>query len=245
MRYEKSEHLLRLALMMQATSEGIGLIDIQREFAVGRRTAERMRDALIMLFPHIEKIRVDGKTKRWRMRSNYITGLMHISAEDLVALRMAIEILQHKNLHHHADSLERIWFQIKGKLKPERASSIETDLEALLDAETYFTPEPSPHPIDKTTLSTLREAIKGYRKVAITYQPQEGREHQMLVIHPYGIVYGTQHTLLAHNESSDTIEPFIIDKIRSTNILDVCYQRQENFMLRDYVQTCCCENNIL
>ena len=45
MRLEKSEQLLKLALMMQSSTEGVGLQEIQEEFEVGRRTAERMRDA--------------------------------------------------------------------------------------------------------------------------------------------------------------------------------------------------------
>ena len=40
MRFEKSEQLLHLAMLMQVSTEGVCLNDIQEEFGVGRRTAE-------------------------------------------------------------------------------------------------------------------------------------------------------------------------------------------------------------
>ncbi len=104
MRLEKSEQLLKLALMMQSSTEGVGLQEIQEEFEVGRRTAERMRDALLQLFPHVEEMRLDGKTKRWRLPASAIAGLIQISAEDLAEMRTAIDLLKKENLNHHAEN---------------------------------------------------------------------------------------------------------------------------------------------
>ena len=46
MRYEPAARLVRLAVLMQGRQGGVTLDDIQSEFEVGRRTAERMRDAV-------------------------------------------------------------------------------------------------------------------------------------------------------------------------------------------------------
>ncbi len=54
MRYERVEDILKLALLMQATTYGLSLYDIQDHFRISRRTAERMRDAVVRLFPQIE-----------------------------------------------------------------------------------------------------------------------------------------------------------------------------------------------
>lgn len=69
MRFEKAEQLLQLAEMMQGSSEGIGLADIQERFDVGRRTAERMRDAVIRIFPNVEERVQEDKIKRWGTRT--------------------------------------------------------------------------------------------------------------------------------------------------------------------------------
>ena len=66
MRYARQEDLQKLALMMQGSAEGICLADIQREFSVSRRTAERMRDALRNTYPQIEELGGDAGRKYWR-----------------------------------------------------------------------------------------------------------------------------------------------------------------------------------
>lgn len=53
MRYEKSERLLPLCLMMAGSHQGISLGRIMEEFEVSRKTAERMRDAAVRLLPNV------------------------------------------------------------------------------------------------------------------------------------------------------------------------------------------------
>ena len=83
MRFEKAEQLLHLAEQMQASSEGISLSDIQEKFDVGRRTAERMRDAVMRLFPNVEERVQEDKTKKWRLRSGSLGHLTNLNADDL------------------------------------------------------------------------------------------------------------------------------------------------------------------
>jgi len=45
-RYERLTDIVKLAIRMQGLRGGVTLDDIQAEFGVGRRTAERMRDAV-------------------------------------------------------------------------------------------------------------------------------------------------------------------------------------------------------
>lgn len=67
MRFTKAESLLRLAIWLQTSHVGVGLRDIEEEFGVSRRTAERMRDAISRLLPDLVELKsYDGK-KRWRI----------------------------------------------------------------------------------------------------------------------------------------------------------------------------------
>jgi len=54
--YEKMYDLFDLALWMQETSEGLSLEDIEQKYNVSRRTAERMRNALMTYFPQMEEV---------------------------------------------------------------------------------------------------------------------------------------------------------------------------------------------
>ncbi len=236
MRLEKSEQLLKLALMMQASTEGIGLQDIQEEFEVGRRTAERMRDALLMLFPHVEELRVDGKTKRWKLPAGAIAGLIQISAEDLAEMRTAIDLLKKENLHHHAENLDKLWLKIKGKMRPESAASIETDLEALLEAEGHAM-RPGPRPrINPHVLYILRESIKGFCKVKITYNGRGKGDVTERIVHPYGFVYGLRHYLLAWCETRKELRSFSLPNIAEITLLDVPYRKDPEFDLQKYAE---------
>ena len=57
MRYSRAERLIQLALEMQAARGGLTIAEIQEKFEVSRRTAIRMRDAVIRAFPNSSEIK--------------------------------------------------------------------------------------------------------------------------------------------------------------------------------------------
>ena len=69
LRFEKLETLLRVALDMRGSAEGLSLDDIHRDHGVSRRTAERMRDAIERVFPQMEQANPGEVPKRWRIRA--------------------------------------------------------------------------------------------------------------------------------------------------------------------------------
>jgi len=236
MRLEKSRQLLKLALMMQASTEGVGIQDIQEEFEVVRRTAERMRDALLLLFPHTEEILLDGKTKRWRLPTGSIAGLIHISAEELAEMKTAIDLLRKEHLVVHADNLEQLWLKIKGRLRPESAASVETDLEVLMEAESHaMRPGPRPH-INPHVLYILREAIKGFCKVRLTYRGRAKGDVTERVVHPYGFVYGQHHSLVAWCENAKELRSFSLPNIAEISPIKMHYLKDPAFDLQKYAE---------
>ena len=66
MRHEKAALLLDLARRLASSAEGLTLDEMAEAAGVGRRTAERMRDAIWDLFPQLEEV-PDGPTKRFRI----------------------------------------------------------------------------------------------------------------------------------------------------------------------------------
>jgi hypothetical protein len=77
-RFEKLETLLRVALDMRGNAEGLSLADIEREYGISRRTAERMRDAIERVFPQMEQANPGELPKRWRIRAGALSGLIGI-----------------------------------------------------------------------------------------------------------------------------------------------------------------------
>ena len=58
--YEKMYDLFDLAMAMQESSVGLSLEDIQQKYNVSRRTAERMRNALLNYFPQWKKLKQES-----------------------------------------------------------------------------------------------------------------------------------------------------------------------------------------
>jgi len=54
MRYAPAERLLRLARHLAGTRTGLTLDEMATELGVGRRTAERLRDSLVAMFPQMD-----------------------------------------------------------------------------------------------------------------------------------------------------------------------------------------------
>lgn len=98
MHYGKTEALLRLALDMSGTAEGLSLLDIQNQYEVGRRTAERMRDALERIFPGLEQANPGEVPKRWRIRNSVMNKVVGFTVEEISALAAARQLARRDNL---------------------------------------------------------------------------------------------------------------------------------------------------
>src|SRR3569623_2108273 len=93
MRHEKAGRLLELARLLASTAEGLTLDEIADRLESGRRTAERMRDAVVELFPHLEIID-DPPTRRFRIPAG-LDGLFQApTAEELSALALAADAFE-------------------------------------------------------------------------------------------------------------------------------------------------------
>ena len=91
MRHEKAGRLLELARMLASTAEGLTLDEMAQRLGVGRRTAERMRDAVRDVFPQLEDVD-DPPTRRFRIPAG-LDGLFQApTAEELAALTAAAEV---------------------------------------------------------------------------------------------------------------------------------------------------------
>lgn len=235
MRFERSEQLLLLAIRMQSAPEGIGLKDIQQHCEVGRRTAERMRDSLLSLFPAAEEIRTDDRTKRWRLPKNTINNLVHFTVDELSALSLAAAHLEQHNLVPHSRLLRQLSCKLDGLLRPDVASRSAADIEAILEAEGHAC-RVGPRPqLDAGILSTLRESIKACRKVHIRYRARYGGMVSERTISPYGFIYGSRHYLLARCDKAQDLRTFSLPNIDTVRLLEDSYHIPEEFSLQQHI----------
>lgn len=238
MRYEKLEALLRVALDMRGSAEGISLEEIQRSYRVSRRTAERMRDAIERVFPQMEQANPGEVPKRWRIRSGPIANLAGISTEELSALTTAALLAKRDNVADLSARLETLSAKLKSLIRPDAARRIGPDLEALMEAEGIAL-RPGPRlAIPNTLLEGLRHAILACQKVRLHYRARGTGKLSRQLVCPYGFLYGNRHYLVAYSPSEGISDYrlFSLANIEKVEVQEAPFRRRRDFTLQKFAE---------
>lgn len=238
MRYEKSDHLLQLALDMQATRSGVSLQDIQQRYDVGRRTAMRMRDSVLRNFPQAEEVPTSEKVKRWRIPPKTLNRLVDFSAEELADLEAAIAVMRSENRPQQANSLWKLSNKLRALLRPDVARHVEPDLDALLQAE-GLAMRPGPKPVTNgKVIEELRQAVIACDEVEIMYRNRRTNRINKRLVRPYGFLFGHRHYLVAFHVHPKAMKfaLFSLANIEGVENTGVMFERDEEFSLREFAE---------
>ena len=237
-RFEKLENLVRVALDMRGSAEGLSLADIERDYGVSRRTAERMRDAVERAFPQMEQANPGEVPKRWRIRADVLGNMIGFSVEELAALTTAANLARRDNLSDVSARLDTLAAKLKSLIRPEAVRRIGPDLEALTEAEGIaLRPGPRQN-ISADLLGDLRHAVIACRKVRLHYRARgTGRLSRQLVC-PYGFLYGNRHYLVAYSLSDRARDYrlFSLANIEKAEITGAAFQRRKDFSLQKFAE---------
>src|ERR1700756_2781778 len=232
MRHEKAGRLLELARMLAATSEGRTLNERPERRGIGRRTAERMRDAVREVFPQLEEVD-DPPTRRFRIPAG-LDGLFQApTAEELAALKAAAEMLAGQGAQAPAGALRSL--EQKG-LAATRAAArrrLAPDLEALLQAETIAV-SAGPRPFeDEAVLAGVREALKSMSALRFRYEggSTPGRVREVT---PFGLLFGRSNYLVAQEDAGAGPRNWRLYRIHDIELVDRPAPRPAGFSLQDY-----------
>lgn len=236
MRHEKAENLLLLAMEMQAARGGLTLDDIAERFAVGRRTAMRMRDAVLRAFPQAEELTADDRKKRWRIPPATLDRLIAFSADELAAVATAANLMEEANRPDLAVLLGDLSQKVKSLMKADIRRRVEPDLEALMEAEGIAARPGPKRLIDPQILDTLRQAVLACDTVEVRYRKRRGGALQTYRLHPYGFLHGHRHYLVAMRADGNRKDPqlFSLPDIASTAPTGDPFVRDPGFDLKAY-----------
>ena len=232
MRHEKAGRLLELARMLAATAEGLTLDEMAERLGVGRRTAERMRDAVREVFPQLEEVD-DPPTRRFRIPSG-LDGLFQApTAEELAALKAAAEMLSAQGAQARAGALRSLERKVLAATRAAARRRLAPDLEALLQAETIAV-SAGPRPFeDETVLSAVREALKAMSALRFRYEggSAPGRVRDVT---PFGLLFGRSNYLVAEEAPGSGPRNWRLDRIHDVEVLERPAAPPEGFSLQDY-----------
>ena len=203
MYYERAQQLVELAIRLQGSPSGLTLDDIQSEFSVSRRTAERMRDAVEGAFGTLEKGESDDRRTRWRLSSDRLRGLVSVSVEELGALSTAAAALERTGLAEQAAGVRKVAGKLCALQRAGSREQLERELEARLHAE-GLAMRPGPRePVEPALLVLLRDAILARRKVEFDYRSRATGRSSRQIAEPYGLLYGNRPFLVARTNWSE------------------------------------------
>lgn len=195
-RYSRVTDIIELIILMQSKIAGVSLNDIQEEFNVSRRTAERMRDSVLNLLPQVGEIPTDSRVKRW--------GFINYSMNELVSFSKD-EIATLEKLKQNCDKISKkdlstITNKIK-TLNQKKLNSLEQEIEFILNCEGYAVKQSPNYKIDLDSISTIREAIRGSFKLSGKYNDKDK------ILSPLGLLFGEKIYLVAIEDNKGG-EPF-------------------------------------
>lgn len=219
MRHEKAKVLLKVARVLAGSAEGLTLDEMAGIAGVGRRTAERMRDALEQLFPQIEVIE-DPPSKRYRMSGGLDGFIAAPTAEELAALGTTAAALRASGNHDRAAAITSVETKIRAAMRTSALRKLVPDMEALLHAETVAI-HAGPRPFeDETLLETARHALKAMCALRFSYEggSTPGRPRDVA---PYGLIFGRTNYLVAAELGTSEPKSWRLDRIREPKILNI------------------------
>lgn len=232
MRYEKAAALLRLARELAASAEGMTLDEMCAVTGEKRRTVERMRDALQMLFAQLEEV-PDGPSKRFRIPGG-LDGFMQCpTTEELLELGKVIEKLRRDKAHSRAKSLDNLNKKIHTAIRRSQMRRMAPDLEALLHAE-LLAVQAGPRPVeDPETLRTIREALLETRVIRFKYLGGTNPGSDRRVV-PYGILFGRMNYLIAADVGTTKPKHWKLNRIQAIEKLSQIAAPPPDFSLVEF-----------
>jgi len=236
-RYERLTDIVKLAIRMQGLRGGVTLDDIQAEFGVGRRTAERMRDAVEGAFGVLELVDRDDNKRHWRLRSDALRRLVPLSAGELAELGSAAETLERTGFGARALALRDLDTKLRATQHTGTLERIESDIEALVQAE-GLAMRPGPRQqLDRGLLACLREAIVTCRIVEVRYLSRSTGRLSRQRIEPYGLLYGNRAFLVGRTGwKNQNMRLWRLANMSETRVTGETFTRDPDFDLETYAR---------
>ncbi len=236
MRYERLTEIVRLATSLQASRGGMTMDDIEKEFAVSRRTAERMRNAVEEMFGPLETVDTGEKRNHWRLRSPRLRGLMRITPEEVAELESAAGKLKRSGLTERARMLRELVAKLRALRRPLDDDAFDADLEALMQAE-GLAMRPGPRTrVEPGLLPMLRDALKASRKVEFDYEARSTGRLSRQLVEPCGVLYGNRAYLVGRTDWSDEPRLWSLANISEARVSDQTFMRDPDFDLQEFAE---------
>ena len=225
-RYSRNSDIIELAFAMAARPQGITIKEIEEEYGVSRRTAERMRDSLINIFPQIEELEIDEQynVKHWGFTNHAILPLVSFTPKEIANIEQYERRTTNKEVKAE---LKTTVDKIK-LLSQKRNRSIEDNIELFMQTEGYAVRQMPQYKMNLEHLGVVREALKESKVITAKYHNKPRK------LEPLGLIYGEKVYLVAKEKAKgDGIYNYLLHKFEDMKHTDEIFDKG-NFNLQEY-----------
>ena len=218
-RMAKLDRLLALVHALVDQSEGMTLDEMAQHAGVKRRTAERMRDVIMMHFD-LEPIS-EGRTKRWRIAGKLGRMFTRPTAEELAALQTEVTGYRSAGQDARADMLASLLNKVRGALDGPTRARTAPDFEALTQAQRIFIPAGPGIPVAPEVLAMSQHAIMAGMTLEFDYKAEGKEAAKWRRVIPYGLVHGSISYLIGKLPDIDMPPAFYrLDRMEKVRVGD-------------------------
>jgi predicted DNA-binding transcriptional regulator YafY len=236
MSFQKAADLLRLAELATARYQGVSLTEIEEEFRVDRRTAQRMTKALEEMFPNCRTRLDDGRRKFWKLRTDDARLMLAqgIRDSELAALELAIRRVAREGLVNEMRALSGLRDRLLAAMPGPHARRVEADAEAMLEAHGYAS-RPGPQVrVAPDLFGVISASLKGPHVLTVIYSGgrEPDRERRL---EPHGLLLGTRRYLVAREVGGNgRMQHYRLDRITSARLEADSFARDPGFDLNSH-----------
>jgi predicted DNA-binding transcriptional regulator YafY len=232
MAFSDAKQLLDLAAMAAARSYvGVTLNDIEDRFEVSHRTAQRMAQALVEIFPETEVVENPDRRRAWRLPSGDVRHLRGIGDDELAALDLAIRVAEHACDVGMARALSRLSQRLRAAAPRGDILRAEADAEALLEASEFAARAGPRSRVSPEVAEAVALALKGPSLLRMRYRGRDGVTER--VVEPHGLLMGARRYLVARQpERGPAMRHWRLDRIEDAAALSESFVRDADFDMR-------------
>lgn len=186
-RMAKLDRAIALIHMLCESAEGLTLDEMAQRLQVNRRTAERLRDVILLHFDLDETL--DGRTKRFRILGSLRRVYARPSAAELAALQAEPDA-RFREGGPQAALLGSLLSKVRGGLDQRERARLEPDVEALVRLQrSRVGPGPAVEAGHDVLLAVQRAIMLG-TAIEFDYLADGATEAKWRRVVPYGLIHG-------------------------------------------------------
>jgi len=223
-RYSRVCDIFEVAVFMQSKPEGITIKDIMERFSISRRTAERMRDSLVMAFPQICETGYKNKQKHWSFKHNAVSNFIKFTPKEIAN----IEQLGNSSLTKDIKTEIKTVVEKMKSLTFDNYSATQSQIELYLQTEGFAVRQMPDYNIDLNTMDIVREGIRFSKKIEGIYHDKKR------LLEPLGLIFGNKTYLIAKEKAKGRkIYNYLLHKLTKVKLTGQTFEKND-FNIQEY-----------